>query len=349
MNSVNRQKKEVVMRSLAVAGLIALICLIAWLSVQIVRVAPAAFSSLASLAEGISRYEDTLSKSDEPRDLFIHEAVELVDSGNQVNLSWDKPETQGSFTLSYACTDGVTLSVLNEEGVRDLECGLEYSLGDRTEVKVIPESTTKRYVDVTYNVSYNLPENNALHSRGSAILTITNRDILDTNNEGNDDVTFGSDDVITSNETSSDVVTPTDSNVGTQVNVPTYQFQYKIPVSNPNGYTDLRATYIGVGTIVNGKFVTKDLRQDTTGAIQFEVKNIGNKTSAGWTFTVTLPDGTTYNSGKQESLKPNERAVFTIGMQTGDDDSHTFKVVVTTDNDIVKANNSFSKVVTIKD
>ena len=50
--------KQHVLKLLAVGGFIALIIIIAWLGVQIVRVAPKAITSLASIADVVYNYED---------------------------------------------------------------------------------------------------------------------------------------------------------------------------------------------------------------------------------------------------------------------------------------------------
>ncbi len=90
---------------------------------------------------------------------------------------------------------------------------------------------------------------------------------------------------------------------------------------------------------------TGKIKTEEAGAIQFEVKNYGTKTSEKWTFDVKLPDGSTYTSKKQAPLKPNERAVLTIGFLSDDDTSHTFVVTLDEDTDRNARNDRFSKVV----
>jgi hypothetical protein len=137
-------------------------------------------------------------------------------------------------------------------------------------------------------------------------------------------------------ETTPVVTTPTE---------PTFvqEFAYAIPVSDPNGVTDLGTSYVGVGEVINQTFIAGPVSADNDGAIQFIVKNFGTKTSRDWSFSVTLPSGGTYESPTQEPLKPNERAVLTIGFPAGGDDSHTFAVSVDESSDRNSRNDSFSQ------
>ncbi|MEZ4195168.1 MAG: hypothetical protein R3B53_02105 [Candidatus Paceibacterota bacterium] len=93
---------------------------------------------------------------------------------------------------------------------------------------------------------------------------------------------------------------------------PTYI--YEIPVSNPNGTTDLVVSYLGTGQLyTNGMFNnTGVINYNQPGGVQFAVHNVGSKTSDTWTFEAKLPGNITYTSDKQTPLKPNERAVLTI-------------------------------------
>ena len=53
MENVTPEKKQPVIKGLAVAGLFAIIILSAWLAIQIVKVLPTAIDSLASIANSV--------------------------------------------------------------------------------------------------------------------------------------------------------------------------------------------------------------------------------------------------------------------------------------------------------
>ena len=348
MNTVNSDKNEAKSRGLAVAGLMAIIIFIAWLSIQIINVVPNAFSSLASLAEGITQYEESLNE-DTPTELIINRDIAPLDSGADTRISWEPGTESGAYSFSYTCVQGVSVTVANEDGVREISCDTTYNVGDVTGLNLSVTSAASRYVDVPYTVSHIDSESGKLLSAGSAKVTVVNREIDDINEDTDITEVAG---VSTDDEASEETPVEETPEPTTPVVTPQpetqFEFEYQIPVSNPNGFVNLEASYIGVGGIVNNRYVAGELEKESTGAIQFAVKNIGTKTSDSWTFSIELPGGGTYESDTQLPLKPNERAVLTIGIQTDNDSSHTFVVEVETDEDIANANNSFSRRVSIQ-
>lgn len=126
---------------------------------------------------------------------------------------------------------------------------------------------------------------------------------------------------------------------------------YKMPVSDPKGYTDLVAVFGAVGEMTSGeRFVpAKYLSEDERSAMQFQVKNIGTKTSGEWHFTAKLPDGSTINSLPQRPLLPNETATLTIAFDgvEGTKD-RTVGVDVIGGNDTNLTNNGFRVTVDVK-
>lgn len=117
---------------------------------------------------------------------------------------------------------------------------------------------------------------------------------------------------------------------------------YKKPVSDPNGKTDLAVTFVGVGKLTSaGKFVVGELPEDSEGAMQFVVKNIGTKTSNEWNFEATLPNGTKMNSKSQKALLPSESSTLTLVFNMNDEDPHNVGASVTLIGDSNLTNNSF--------
>jgi hypothetical protein len=101
-------------------------------------------------------------------------------------------------------------------------------------------------------------------------------------------------------------------------------------------------TYRGVGELIGTTFIPRaNIDNDTRGAIEFSVKNIGTKTSERWTYQVELPNGQTFTSGIQDRLKPNEEAVLTLGFSLSDTGSQKFSGSIDIDGDINTRNNDF--------
>jgi hypothetical protein len=347
-NSTTPEKKETVLRSLALAGFAGIVILIAWLSVQIIQVAPNAFSSLASLAEGISQYEESVGGEEmQEKPLMTAIDVEKAISEKQFTVTWEDAGSLGTYSFSYDCIDGVTVTVFRDDGGRDIICDTNYNLGETNSLTLLVKSD-KEYVDVPYTLSYLRPGDTEPFRIGHAVIPVEMKkeepqvegQVAGENTEAETEGTPSEEEVAEETPEPTTPTTPTEPTT-------TVEYTYALPTSNPNGFVNLRAMYLNVGAVVNNRFVVDNLEQDSDGAIQFEVKNIGTKTSDDWTFTVVLPNGSQYESETQTPLKPNERAVLTLGFITDDDKSHTFEVEVETDDDIQVSNNRFARFVTI--
>ena len=126
---------------------------------------------------------------------------------------------------------------------------------------------------------------------------------------------------------------------------------YFFPTSHPNGFVDLKITYLGIGTFENETFVQSGTFNSTLkGAFKFEVRNIGTKTSDDWTLEAVLPSGFTYVSDSQAQLRPNETATLTLGFTPeADSSTATISSTVIEENDTKEGNNSFTWSVKITD
>lgn len=344
MNDVTQQKnRETILKSLAITGFISIIVLIAWASVKLVNLVPSAFSSLASLAESMSQFEKKeLSKDSELATFTVTSNTKLIDTKNIINLSWSTTDTPGSFVFNYQCVDGVSIDLVNVTGIGAINCDSNYNIGNTDKLSLLVNSEKTRYQDVNYSISFLGTNDTAPRAIGKANFTIINTDITDL--DSNTEVVIETSPEESTNENI--VATTSESTAPSPVKpTPVYEqeFVYTIPTSDPNGKTDLATKFIAFGNIVGNTFVKGEIKQAKNGAIQFEVKNYGTKTSAKWTYTVTLPTGETYNSVEQAALKPNERAVITIGFPTSDKTSFNFKVNVLEKTDKNLLNNQFSQ------
>ena len=331
-------------KAFIVIAFFAIVALIAWLSVQIVAYTPNAFSSLASLAQGISQYKEAMLDNES---LSITSGLSSIESGKSSTISWKKDDRPGTYTFSYSCNQDVSVEIVSPEGMRAVSCDMRYSLGDTDSVTLVVNSKNTASVNLSYAISF-MRENDIGPIRiGEQTLAITpatqvamedkkDGEVLGENDKKEDE--FVKDEIVTPETPKPTKPTPA------VVTRPEPEIVYEIPVSNPNGYTDLSTRFIGSGSIVGNKFVAGSIERSDDGAIQFEVKNIGTKTSSSWSYTVTLPDGDTYTSPSQVALKPNERATITIGFATPDKASHTFSVVVKID-DKNSGNDSFKKTI----
>ena len=343
MNTETFSSKTKRAKAFIVIAFFAIVAFIGWLSVQIVAYTPNAFSSLASLAQGISQYKEAVMDSES---LPITSGLSAIESGKPSTITWRKDDRPGTYTFSYNCNEGATVEIVSPEGMRSVSCDMRYSLGDTDSVTLVVNSNKTESINLSYAVAFMRESDIGPIRIGEQTLAVTpatklameekkDGEVLGENDKKEDE--FVKDDIITPEAPKPVSPAPV---VITRPAEP--EFIYEIPVSNPNGFTDLATRFIGTGSISGNKFVAGTIEREDNGAIQFEVKNIGTKTSESWTYSVTLPDGDVYTSPKQVALKPNERATITIGFSTPDKSSHNFVVVVKTD-DRTSSNNSFRK------
>lgn len=356
MNNQTPEKKNSLLKTLAIAGFVAVIIFIGWLSIQFVSVVPNAFSSLASLAESINQYEETTEVAQENQSLVVTSNATLVNSGGTVDISWNTVRANGSYLFSYTCTDGIAVDLASDTGMQNLDCATNYNIGDTDSLTLAIDSAKNRFSDVSYTIAFIETDKTEPSVTGNAKLTVINSDIpnLTLTDETEAEIleeTFEDSELEEiAQEVVEEITEPTpipSTPAPTQPAAPVYEqeFVYTIPTSDPNGRIDLASRFISTGTIVNRTFFANPISRNQMGAIQFEVKNIGTKTSQDWTFSFDLPTGGTYESKIQKPLKPNERAVLTVGFPAANKSSYTFEVAVDTSFDRAVANNDFQTTV----
>jgi hypothetical protein len=355
MTTFTPEQKQPVIKMLAIAGLVAVIIFITWVSIQIVQAFPAALNSVASLAHSVYNYDPTKS-----RDLVITPGETLVNIDQPFTVGWEATQASGSFAFSYACTEGTALTLATpEKEYGELTCGAQYDLGNINKISLTATETTERYTDIAYTLSFFRPNNPTAAASHTATTTVVNQTILTASNPepltATSTLTIATTtrpEVATSTSSVTEPSTPeaeavpvVTTPVVTQPATPTPTIIYEIPTSDPDGITDLVVTYLGIGTLnTSGQFINSGvIAEDTIGAFQFAVHNIGTKTSDEWSFSATLPGGSRYQSGDEDPLKPNERAVLLIEFpKINNSTAETFSVVVDTDEDLSSTNNTFT-------
>ena len=186
MNNVSSDKKDSILKSLAVAGFIGIIGLIAWLSIQLVSILPGAFTSLASLAESVNQYQQSVTDKGEVVSLTVTSNTSLINNGGIAELSWDKARVPGSYTFSYACAEGVAVDLMNSDGVRSIACDNNYNIGDSTSLSIKADSEKSRYTTLEYSVSFLRTNDTKPSATGNSSITIVNSSIADLISDNNE-------------------------------------------------------------------------------------------------------------------------------------------------------------------
>lgn len=337
MNQVPEEQKEALTKTFAIVGFVAVILLAVWLAVKIVSLMPSAFSSLASLADSVYNYPQTTEiKIDSPKS--------VINVGESTTISWNTFPGDGSYTFRFVCTEGLAIDLRLGGEVVPATCDTDIDLGNRTSLDLTVASEKKRFVDVNYTISYTGASGSFSTDDQITVVNATIPTSVVLEEPKTEEPTTSTPKPDVAGES-------TDTPIPTPTPTVTEEVIYAIPVSDPNGTTDLAITFLGVGILdANKQFIkTGVITLGQTGAFQFEVKNLGTKTSNEWTYSADLPADIAYNSSDQKALKPNERAVITLGFsgltQTG---VERFGVSLKTTPDVNTINNSFISAVSVR-
>lgn len=337
MNTVTPERKARITKALAVIGFVVIIGFIAWSSVQIVRHAPKAFTSLASIAGSLSQYQTQLDNKDT---VAFTSTLEKVDNGKPATITWHKATLAGSYSFSYACTDGVLLDIVDTEGLRSITCGTSYGLGDTDTVTVVVNSEKKSEQALTYTVTFTPDKGLGLTQTASSSVLVSNANAKEntttaTKNNWRDNVL--------SKPTTTLVVTGTPP-----TKAPTKTGSSPV-VTTPStkGFVDLVTHYKATGVIDGNTFKAGALHKNSEGAVQFSITNAGTMTSDTWSYSVVLANGFTYVSPLQSPLLAGETATISVGFSTDDASTHTFIITAAEKSDINLTNNNDTARVTI--
>jgi len=337
MNSVsnNNNKRPWFLSAVSVVGFIGLIIFLAWLGIKVVAFMPAAISSLASLADSVYNYRT-------PELTIVTNRSEST-SGETVELSWSVPKQRGTFGISYTCNDGVSLDVQLGQTIEELPCNTILSLGVVSGVALQPFTERTRITEIPVTIHFFRADSDVVITDNTHVVRVTNPAIPEdyvAELPSTEPTPVPEPTPTPTPPIPEPTPTPTPQRPATQTIV---TYTYGLPVSNPDGFTDLEASYITIGTMSDATFTALGslTQANKQSAIQFAIKNIGTKTSTTWTYLLRLPNGTMYTSPEQAPLKPNERVTITQSFPTPQAGSHViFGSIILNDSNL--ANNSFT-------
>lgn len=326
-NNTQHQKEDRVMKMLAILGFVVAAIFIAWLAIQIVRFIPGAFSSLASLADGLN------GRDTDELEVAVSEST--VGSRTAMTISWTDLGEDGTYTFAYECVGGVSLDVrIGTNGVVPVECDEPYALPQGTfSIEAVFASERDRFVDVPFTIAFEPASGDEDDRRErERVVTVVNASIP---LAGTDPDDIAADDTDTDeDETDDDTVA---------LGGP------ELPYTGYDGHVELVASFKDVGMLTGTKFTPSHaIDADGTGAFRFTVTNTGTKTSGEWYFNATLTNGTGYESGNQEALQPGESIVVTVAFENaGGAGIQRFGATIAGGGDTDASNNSFTRSVAV--
>lgn len=378
-----KQPKNPLVKFITTVILIAVLVFLGWSATKLVKSFPESFDSLASIANKVYNFK-TSEESDNNNPTTTTEILNsltvsadrsAMESGEKLSIWWTTLPTNGNFTFSFRCQDGVTVAVQPDSAneFSDITCGDKYSLGLVDRIEILVTSTKNRFTDLDYTISY-FPQDEVVASANNNLaVTIVNPNLSSSDNlssnTGDNNSETEKNNVVEnpaiSEETISDIPTKNESTTDTPAEpskpientenspspAPKPNYTWQVPVSNPNGYIDLTVSGLNIGFNDRfGNFInTGVINRDERGVIKFTVKNTGTKTSNNWTFSAILPGGITYQSPTQLPLKPQERATFTVQFDAVDKLSiETFSATVKTTSDLDSSNNTLEQSILVR-
>ena len=296
-------------RTLAIIGIVALLALGTWGTVQILRTGPSVFSGLsAAVSNFTSRFFPAGSTS-----LHISIASYSVKNDEAFDLAWttENAPKGSSYAFVYECSDGLVFLTPNSRGsATRIACGETYEFNATgNALTLTPLSLDNRFLDSAVKVL--MVQNDQIIAEDEVLLTVINEKVSTS----------------TATTTTTPVKTPPKSPPsGTGVQPTSYTPIYTTVttprVSDPNGYVDLAVEIIRVGTLEgrSDRFSSNDrtLERGERGGIMFAVRNLGTKTSQEWSFEAVLPTRPSYTFRKsnQQELAPGDRIEYTLGFDS---------------------------------
>ena len=309
-------------RVIAIIGFIALLGIGMYGSVRVAQAVPGAFSRVAAAIVSLT---SIFVPANETITLSVPSLTVLSNTPVTLAIEHANKKVDGTYTFRYSCIDGVSISAVNSVGTADaLVCNTPYPFTPfNNSITVTPVSATNRFVDVEVFVSF-VPTNTATATIiGSTVLTVENRDIATSPTT-----------VPTTNPTPAPKPKPrptTNPGTGSSTTILVPQGH----ASDPNGYVDLTARVIEVGTLNDqGVFVASSTPvRGSKIAVRFAIENSGTKTSKEFTFSSVLPTMPpyTYFSNSQVALGPQDRIEYTIGFDSFQTSSDAGDFIVNVD------------------
>ena len=304
---------------LAGVGAVALVFAIVWIGAQAVELGAGLTSGLASSLSGVRSFFGPRGSI-----VLVTEPSE-VESEEPVRLSWEHigERTEGTYTFSYTCTDGVHfISPASTNVGNVIFCNTPFPLGgDADTLELAAVSTAREDRALTLTMSFTESGSDHASERGETELAVVIEKNVD-------------------EEAAAATTTPEIASESTEpASAPAPVTQpVVVPASDPNGTPDLTVRILAVGTVTtSGAFtrVSGPVDPDDRLAVRFEVANVGTKTSDSWEFEAKLPTETayTYTSPKQEGLVPGSRVEYTLGFEDAEDDDETLMITIEVDPD----------------
>lgn len=302
--------KQLAIRSLAIVGIVALLALGTWGTIQIIRTGPSVFSGIGA---AVSNFTARFFPAGSPSLRITLESYSVMND-EAFDLTWNSENAprESFYAFVYECADGLSFLTPNTTGGNTrIACGETYEFNTQAnQLTLIPISLDNRFLDSAVKVL--MVTGNQIVAEDEVLLTVVN-----------DKVAMSGTTTGTTTKPVSPQTRPSTGGTTGGVQATYYEPVYTtvtVPrTSDPNGYVDLAVEIIRIGTLDgrSDRFSSNDstLDRDERGGVMFAVRNLGTKVAEDWTFEAELPTrpSFTYRSRSQPDLMPGDRIEFTLG------------------------------------
>ena len=250
--------------------------------------------------------------------ITIEKITEPIEQGKPFTLNWNYGENNGTYFINYECAEGsrveltlVKNSSQNDPG-RKISCGENYKISGDGKVTLVANSTAAQESELKIQIVYS-KTGTSESARGATVVIIepvSQTDSNDTASETAKTPETSKPKPQTNANTQSSALTP-----GPETNT-----EYQVSQSQgtqAQGKSDLYSNIIAYGTLNNNNefTATTTLKSTDKIAVRFEIVNHGTIETGAWYFNAVLPTFPShiFTSESQQSLKPGEKIVFTLG------------------------------------
>lgn len=272
--------RDLLVRIVAIVGLLAVLLLGAWGIIQLAFFLPTFFGNIGS---GIG----SVFRSEPAKEALTVSAPMGAKAGEALTLSWThnnkEKDADYTYAISYSCAEGLSMQApLPSGSAQSVACNtpFNYTSADAS-LKLTPVLSGTKNASTTFAVTATKLSSGSVTAQGSTATNVSP----------------------TAAPTTSGTKKPTSSG-----NKPSSTYVASgYSRANLYGYPDLRVSIItNPGVVKSGTRV----------ALQFVIENVGtNATGQGWGFTALLPyvPTYTYTSVGQQILYPGDKIVYTLG------------------------------------
>lgn len=323
------------LRLLAVLGLAAVLVLLTWAVFSFSSKTDGIFSGVVNRMQqaGVSLSAVFFPERDTEETVVFTMESTTATADEPYTISWNPLSTQGSYTFSYACRDGLSAVSPDTNGqYRNAPCDVPFNFtGSDKSIRVIFSSTRNRFLDVPLTVRYT-PEGTAQTQFFEKLIVVENLNLSNSPSViGEDEEETEEENNQQSSQTSSEqqpqTTQPSSGSSSGVAVTPGQQQTQTTPIPgtgttgagaiNPQGRPDLAVTITGVGYITadNQFVVANSINRTQKAGVKFTIENKGDNVTGNWAFSAILPTNPPfiYQSDMQRNLNPGERIEYTLG------------------------------------